>query len=340
MIADILKDTILSYAHDLKPASNGWLRCDCPMCHTMGETKDTRGRFGITFSPDGSFGMNCFNCHYMVRWNVGSTLSQKLITYFQTIGVPENDISELKFAAYREKENVLSTQDPNIPLAVRRTWKEQELPHGSKSLTAWLNESCDDKDFLSVCSYAIKRNILDFDNVYWTSSSTNQFKKRLILPFTNYGKIVGYTGRYIGDNKSIPKYHNNMPDHFVYNLDEQNYDRKFCILCEGVIDAKLTSGIACLGNTINDKQVEVINSLRKTVILVPDRDDSGENTIKVAINNGWLVSFPKWGDNVKDAADAVDQYGKLLTVKSILTSVVSNPLKIHVARKFDNYIRR
>ena len=131
-----------------------------------------------------------------------------------------------------------------------------------------------------------------------------------------------------------------MPDNFVYNLDEQHYDRKYCILCEGVIDAHLTSGIASLGNSINDKQVEVINSLKKTIILVPDRDSSGEGTIKVAVNNGWLVSFPKWGEEIKDAADAVEKYGKLLTVESILTSVVSNPLKIHVARKFDNFIGR
>jgi hypothetical protein len=337
VIADLLKDTILSYAHDLKPSSNGWLKCDCPMCLTMGETKDTRGRFGITFSHDGSFGMNCFNCHYMIRWNVGSALSQKLISYFEMIGVPEHDIRELKFAAYREKENILTNQLPEISQVVRRTWKETELPEGSRSLNKWLSDECDDQDFISVCSYAIKRKIYDFDNVYWAKSSTNQLKKRLLFPFTNYGKIVGYTGRFIGENKSIPKYYNKMPDNFVYNLDEQTYDRKYCILCEGIIDAHLTSGIACLGNTINDKQVEVINSLKKTVILVPDRDNSGENTIKVAINNGWLVSFPKWGDDIKDSADAVEKYGKLLTVKSILNSVEHNPLKIHVARKFDNY---
>ncbi len=340
MIADLLRDTILSYAHDLKPSTNGWMTCDCPMCLIMGETKDTKGRFGITFSHDGSFGANCFNCHYTIRWEIGSTISNKLASYFEMIGVPETDIRELKFAAHREKENIEVNEMPVISQVVRRTWKETELPEGAQSLNKWLYDKCNDQDFIAVCNYAIQREIYDFDSVYWVNTPTKQFKKRLFFPFTNYGKVVGYTGRFIGNNKSIPKYYNNMPDNYVYNIDAQSSDRIHCILCEGVIDAFLTSGISCLGNSINSKQIEVINSLKKNIILCPDRDDGGDVTVKVAIDNGWGVAFPKWENDIKDAAEAVERYGKLLTVKSIMTSVIYNPLKIHVARKFDNYIGR
>lgn len=338
MIADLLKDTILSYAHDLKPSTNGWMTCDCPMCLTMGETKDTRGRFGIIFSHDGSFGANCFNCHYTIRWEVGTLISQKLSSYFEMIGVSESDIRELRFAAHREKENIINNEMPEISQVVRRTWSERELPEGSRSLRQGLEDKNEDPDFLAVCQYAMQRGIYDFDNVYWSDEPLFQYKRRLIIPFTNYGKIVGHTGRFIGNNKRVPKYYNDMPENYVHNMDAQTYERTNCILCEGVIDATLTSGISCLGNSINNKQIEVINSLKKNIILCPDRDDSGDPTIEVAIANGWGVSFPKWEDDIKDAADAVQRYGRLMTVKSIMSSVIYNPLKIHVARKFDNYI--
>ena len=114
MIENLLKQTILDYAHNLKSANGGWLKCNCPMCPSMGQTRDTRARFGIVFSNDGSFGMNCFNCGFNARFNVGSTISQKLVSYLQTIGVPDQDIRELKFTAYREKMDIISDREPEF----------------------------------------------------------------------------------------------------------------------------------------------------------------------------------------------------------------------------------
>lgn len=309
------------------------------MCPSMGQTRDTRARFGIVFANDGSFGMNCFNCGFNARFNVGSTISAKLVSYLQTIGVPDQDIRELKFTAYREKMEVMSDREPELSVSVRRSWKKSSLPEESRPISEWLLDNCNDPNFISVCQYALERKIYDLHKVYWTPVKTHQMNKRIIIPFYNYNVIVGYSARFYNNThgKAIPKYFMDSPENFVYNLDEQHEGRQFCILCEGVLDAFQISGIACLGNKINDKQAEVINSLNKKIILCPDRDSSGSATIEAAINYGWLVSFPKWEEHVKDAAQAVNEYGKILTVKTILDGVEHNPLKIHVARKLDNY---
>jgi hypothetical protein len=53
----------------------------------------------------------------------------------------------------------------------------------------------------------------------------------------------------------------------------------------------------------------------------------------VAVENNWMVSFPKWGSGIKDCADAVKQYGRLYTLKSVIDCAVSNKAKIQVYKK-------
>ena len=80
---------------------------------------------------------------------------------------------------------------------------------------------------------------------------------------------------------------------------------------------------------MNIEQGNIIDSLNKRVILLPDRDKAGVKLTEAAIERGWHVSFPEWED-CKDAGDAQIKYGRLFTVKSILDSAITNPTKIRV----------
>ena len=77
----------------------------------------------------------------------------------------------------------------------------------------------------------------------------------------------------------------------------------------------------------------LIDKLNKRVILCPDRDDAGKDLIEKAVELGWEVSFPPWHSDCKDAADAVQKYGRLLTLKSIVDNATNNKLKIEVKAK-------
>ena len=123
-----------------------------------------------------------------------------------------------------------------------------------------------------------------------------------------------------------------MPQNFVYNLDKQD-KHNTVIVTEGQFDAIQVGGVALAGNTPNSIQCKIIEDLEKDIVLLPDFDSSGMDTVKVAIKQGWSVAFPEWEDDIKDASDAVVRYGRLFTVKSILDSIETNATKIKILAK-------
>ena len=52
-----------------------------------------------------------------------------------------------------------------------------------------------------------------------------------------------------------------------------------------------------------------------------------------AVDYGWSVAFPRWGEGVVDVGDAIVKYGKLLTMKSILATIQDTKLKIELNAK-------
>ena len=107
------------------------------------------------------------------------------------------------------------------------------------------------------------------------------------------------------------------PKKFLHNADKIKTSHKYLIVCEGIIDAIALDCIAITSNEASQDQIDYINQFKGEVIVCPDRDKAGEKLIKQAQENGWSVSFPMWEDDIKDAADAIQRYGKLYTLKSI-----------------------
>ena len=158
------------------------------------------------------------------------------------------------------------------------------------------------------------------------------FNQRLIIPFYWRGDIVGYTGRLFEAVEKV-KYVTDVQPGYVFNMDVQDWTRKFVIVTEGPFDAITVSGVSILGSEINDIQRELIDGLNRKIIVVPDRDKPGEKLVNQAIEFGWSVAFPEWDKTVEDVADAVLKYGRLFTIQSILKSTESSKLKIDLKRK-------
>jgi DNA primase len=154
---------------------------------------------------------------------------------------------------------------------------------------------------------------------------------RVLIPFYQDGKVVGYTGRKIKPGK--PKYLTDSQSGYVFNIDAQDYNRKFVIVAEGQFDAIAVDGVAIMTNEPNDAQVARLTALGREVIVVPDRDRPGAKMLKHAIQNNWSASLPQWGDDVKDIADAVKKYGRLYALATILHYKVSGEIKINLLKK-------
>lgn len=307
-----------------KPTSGGWVSFNAPCCLHRGESQDTKNRGGIIFSKDG-FVYHCFNCGFKTGWVPGKNLSKNTKDLLRWLNLPESEINKLILEALKEKDSASWEQSSLI-----FDLHEESLPDNCKSIVEWANTGCEDQDFLNCIEYIVDRG-LTLDDYPWHWSSEFGYRDRVIIPFYYQGKVVGWTGRKINEGK--PKYLTKTQPGYVFNLDSQHYDRKFVIVVEGQFDAIAISGVAIMHNDPNEVQCARINSLNKEVIVVPDRDKAGSKILKSAIEHGWSVSLPPWGDSIKDVSDAVKQYGKIYTLAAILHYREKNKIKIELLKK-------
>jgi DNA primase len=184
---------------------------------------------------------------------------------------------------------------------------------------------------MSVLEYMAARNLnVDDTDYYWSPSLG--YRDRLIIPFYYEKRIVGWTGRSVVPDKK-PKYLTEVQPGFVYGLDEQSHNKVFAIVCEGQLDAIHVDGCALGGSEISDQQVMLLNKLQKQIIVVPDRDQAGSKLVEQAIELGFSVSMPDWADGINDIGDAVDAYGRLYTLYSIVNSAEDSSIKIKLKEK-------
>ncbi|NBP00728.1 MAG: hypothetical protein EBU90_11475 [Proteobacteria bacterium] len=310
-----------------KQTPSGWTSFNAPCCQNRGERRDQRQRGGILINPAGGFQYHCFNCNFKAGWTPGHLLTANTKNMFRWLGLNETDLGKLTLYALKIKDDqpVQKTQQ-TFDLV------EKDLPKMCLPLATWANEKLDqeqEKDLLEIFKYLVNRG-MNIDWYPWHWSPSPGYKDRIILPFYHNGKIVGYTGRKITEGK--PKYLTDAQPGYVFNIDRQTQDKKFVIICEGQFDAIAIDGCAIMHNEPNSVQVQRIKSLDKEVIVVPDRDRAGATMLKAAIENDWSVSMPPWESDIKDVADAVQRYGRLYTLTSILYYKETNKLKIEISK--------
>lgn len=312
--------------HNAKTSPSGWISFNAPCCHHRGHKPDDRKRGGVMFSD--TFVYNCFNCKYTAFWEPGRPISEKLKNLCKWLSATDDDIKHLVFEALKtERVDYVPNKLSDMVL-----FEEKELPPESKPISWWINCPPEeiDPDIIPVLEYMMKRGLtMDDYNFYW--SSDPGYKNRLLIPFFYRGKLVGWTGRKVTEGK--PKYLSDQSPHFVFNVDNQSESHKYVIVCEGPFDAIAVGGVALLTNNVADQQARIINSLQKTVIVVPDQDKAGLELINRAIEYNWAVAFPNWDDDIKDCADAVRRYGQLFTVVDIIKTAQHGAIKINIARQ-------
>lgn len=335
MLINVIKDAILQNIGPLKSAPKGFLKRNCMLCQSRGHGLDKRNRFGIQFNTD-SMACHCFNCAFSSSYTEGRELSNSFKFFLKKLQINDKFINKIEFEIFKQKNQIsndtdISELDNETRLRqLFQRWKLVDLPKDSLPITEWLKYGLNDPNFLRVVNYAIDRNIFDLDNFYWTPTTYNNLHQRLLIPYYFKGNIVGFTSRLCFDtvDKSIPKYYQECPTDFVFNLDnQQNLLHKYVIVTEGVLDAYVINGVSILGE-IGQSKIDIINQLQKQIIVCPDRDKKGYDLVQAAIDNNWAVSFPKWSREIKDAAAGTEKYGRLLTIYSIISSMETGKLNI------------
>lgn len=317
-----IKAELLAYIpFKRKQTSSGWMSFDAPCCVHNGETPDTRQRGGFISHSNGGFSYHCFNCGFKTSWQPGRQISVKNKKFFRWINVPTSKINDWSIEALKMLDNSSSSK------STFKDFEEKPLPLETIPLSEALIEN---DEAVKCLEYLLDRGhtLEEFD---WMYSPMPGYRDRLIIPFYHNKKCIGYTARKI--SQGSPKYLSESQSGYVFNIDKQKYNSKIVFVCEGPFDALAIGGIALLTNLPNEQQKAIINSLGKTVIVVPDRDYTGMGLVKEAMDLGWLVAIPNWEDDVKDASEAFKRYGKLFTIKSILDTATDNRVKIELLMK-------
>ena len=319
-------------------SSSGWISGNAVCCPHNGESSDTRGRGGFIVNKDSAVSYSCFNCNFRASYTPGRHLTYKFRKLLSWLGADENTVKRLVIDAIRIRELVAPEQIIETEDAEPINFKARLLPEHAQEFIGWeswytLKDSDVPREFHDAVLYTAARRIdLSRYDFYWTPETQYNLHRRVIIPFTWRNEIIGYTARALYDDVK-PKYHNNHEPNYVFNVDRQLQDSKFVIVCEGPFDAMSVDGVAILGNECSEQQADIIDSLGRDVIVVPDADRAGAKLVDAALEYGWYVSYPIWHTECKDIGSAVEKYGKLFTIKSILAGKETGRLKIELMKR-------
>lgn len=342
---NLIYDTLLRVIPGAKRkhGASGWTNFNAICCTYNGEIRpDTRNRGGLRLSSDNACVYHCFNCKYTASWTPGHNLSKKMEHLLDWAHVSIEEQKRIKFKVWQLWMNSKSdnpVHQAHFQANTKLTFPEVALPDGAKPFSHWLKPENFNPNFAPIAQYMLDRgeDLFDSYEFYWTPTNGGSFfdmNQRVIIPFRWEGKTVGFTGRDT-TGKLKHRYYGLTPANYIFNTESIDYDNEYIFVCEGSFDALAINGVAMLGDKVSAEQAAWLNNTGKKIVIIPDREKFGGKLVDIAIAQGWMVSFPKWGDNmrIKDAAQAVKDLGKLYTMLSISDAIVSSKLEINTRRR-------
>jgi hypothetical protein len=316
---------ILSYLPiKRKKSSSGWISFNAVCCLHNGESLDKRSRGGLLLNGEYDWSYHCFNCNFKTGFTMGKPVGYKAKKLLKWLGVSSIDIDWMGIESLRHRNiaDIIDDRSNSAPNTVIH-FNEVKLPNGARLIVS------DDVRFVD---YLASRGLMYNQYPFMiTPNDKARNKNRIIIPYTNKNKVVGYTSRFLDDR--TPKYLNEQQHGYIFGIDLQHADWNVVIVMEGILDAISIDGVAVLHNKIGDLQAQQLQQLHRTVIVVPDQDKAGLKLIDSALINGFNVSIPKWGDSsIKDVNDAVVKFGKIATILKILKYANVSSIKIKLAK--------
>ena len=305
-----------------KKSSSGWHSFNAVCCQHRGHSADKRSRGGIKEENYTQI-YHCFNCGFKCAVVPGKTLSRGARQLLSYLGVDKDQIDRYNLESLQNRDLLDLTHFHKKAKKIK--FKTQPLPNA---------ELLDDKNYKHkiYIDYLAKRHVR-FDEYPFMCMPDSVGRQRygIIIPYTYKNKIVGHTTRFIDDH--MPKFINQQQEGYVFGIDLQKPEYNVCIVCEGIFDALSINGVALLHDNISETQSDLLNSLNKRIIVVPDQDKTGLAICDRALELGYEVSLPNFETGVKDINDAVVKYGKVATLLSILQNATKSKIKIEIRRK-------
>lgn len=241
-----------------------------------------------------------------------ASLSKKKDTLYAILSVATQYFQQTLLKNDRAIEYVFKTRGIDKKTAV--DFKIGFAPDTEKSLI----------NFLTKKGYNI-RDIKDAGLV--NQRGGDLFRSRMIIPLMDAsGRVIGYTGRLIGDKKNAPKYLNTPQtvlydkSRHVFGLDlakQSIRQHDLSVLVEGNLDVVsshqhgVANVVATAGTALTEQQLKILKRLSQTIVLAFDNDRAGlaatERTIPIAENIGVTLKVVQLPDNAKDPDELIRQ---------------------------------
>lgn len=319
------------------PNAKGWYPC----VHAGGCDRGHKGpRAAFNFS-DQTIAFHCFNCGVKTVYDPSAhnNIPQKMKDVLNDFGVPEDEWREVQFHSLQSTQSQNKKVNKPKPRNIEPT--RLQIPEPFYYIN---NASNNDRWAVVAREYLIHERNVDPDSYPFMLCSIKadnrfyyQWKKRLIIPIFKDGEVIFWQGRSLHDTIT-PKYKSpSVPkEKVLYGFDrlfEQHTKPLFVV--EGWFDAFKINGVAILGNELSTEQTIWLNKTNRPKVYIPDRHSSGRDIADKCLQRGWSISTPDIGD-CKDLSDAVDRYGLLYIVKSIMENIYDNsdPLTTETALTF------
>ena len=228
----------------IKKTASKWHTFNSVCCHHRGHKPDKRMRGGIIFSNDTNFTVNCFNCHFKCRFELGKAITGHTRKFLYWCGVDESQIDKwsLESLSKRDLVDVVKKKKKQIKEIIHPPSK---LPKGAELITVGNPKHATYVKYLSIRGFTD----LVINEFYCTpSDEIERNRNRIIIPCTDKNVIVGTNSRYL--DKSTPKYIKEIPPDYLFGYDKQSPRWQVCIVTEGTFDALCIDGVALQHNSI------------------------------------------------------------------------------------------
>jgi len=310
-----------------KQTPSGWISFNAPCCIHNGQSADHRLRGGLKAADQG-WSYHCFNCGYTASFILGRSVSFKARRLLSWLGAADRDIELLNLESMRHRSvhGIIEDRQRTLEALQGITFEERELPIGAgfvepdSEYADYLQKRCVPQDFpfMTTCQN-------------FHQPGVSAARRGIIVPFTYHDQVVGWTTRFLDDRN--PRYLSDAQPGYVFNVDSIKDSWTQVIVTEGIFDALSIGGVAVMHNDINDAQARLIRNLGREITVVPDQDRTGLDLIDRALDLGWAVSIPDWGNDCKDVNDAVIKYGRLATLITIMQARETSRIKIELRKR-------
>lgn len=301
-----------------RPNGRGFFSVVCKVCNDHAR-KGKRGGFKF---EDEAVGYNCFNCGHSAAYDPvkhGSSMPKGMVQVLEAFNISQQEWEEVTFEAFMVSKKGSGTAKTEPTLSINP--KELEYPAG---LFYSLRDDKEDEWAQHAIDYLTDRHVKWNDYPFMLSKKTlhpidKRWYGRLIIPVFKDGKLVFWQGRDLTDTMQ-KKYLSIDADRnkVLYGYDQilKHSDEPLYIM-EGWFDAHAVNGVATFGNKLTPEQIKWINRSTRPKVYVPDKFGDGQIAALQAISEGWSVSIPDWGNEIKDINASINKYGELFTRMAI-----------------------